>query len=138
VSECPEDSLTCSQCQDSSCQNSSSSATFSSLSVKNPLTIGGVRDLKMVLEHMHHVETYDFVGCVRNITIDGTDLLASPPLASHFTTDTCPRSKEGSCKSDTCGENSKCIDDWGTARCECPPGKMPPDCKSGKFMNMYC
>ncbi|XP_064636324.1 cadherin-related tumor suppressor-like [Lineus longissimus] len=130
VSECPEDSLSCNQCQDSSCQNSSSSATFSSLSVKNPLTIGGVRNLQMILNHMHQVETYDFVGCIRNITIDGNDLLAATPLATNFTTSTCPRSKQGVCKNDTCGEKGKCKDVWGTARCECPAGKMPPDCKS--------
>ena len=59
---------------------------YSSLDVVGyPLSLGGVVLLTTVLERIDQVSAYDFVGCLRNVSVDGRLLLTETPFQVRFT-----------------------------------------------------
>lgn len=49
----------------------------------NNMTFGGLRKIDSILLHPNHVKTHDFVGCIRNIYVNGILFRPSMALASY-------------------------------------------------------
>lgn len=47
------------------------------------MTFGGLRNALLILQHPNQIKTHDFVGCFRNININGMLLKPSAGLATY-------------------------------------------------------
>jgi len=47
------------------------------------MTFGGLRSIEVLLVHPGQVRTHDFVGCVRNIHVNGRALTPAMALRAH-------------------------------------------------------
>lgn len=47
------------------------------------MTFGGLRSIESILLHPTQIKTHDFVGCVRNIHVNGILLRPSRSLATY-------------------------------------------------------
>ena len=100
-------------------------------------TVGGVKDFSSLLSHRGQVSTHDFVGCMRNIQLDDTELLTVSSTSEKLTTRTCRRAGSSLCATDTCSNGATCIDEWESYRCHCRSGFAGVRCEKGKF-NIVC
>ena len=47
------------------------------------VTFGGLRTVEFILQHPAQIKTHDFVGCIRNIHVNGFLLRAAMALATY-------------------------------------------------------
>ncbi|XP_078719353.1 protocadherin Fat 4 [Lampetra fluviatilis] len=83
---------------------------------------GGVASLLPLLPLIRRSGiSHDFVGCVREFSINGAPLQPSQALAASGVLDTCPR-LEGACRARPCLSGATCLDMWSSQLCVCPDG----------------
>ncbi|XP_069017360.1 protocadherin Fat 4 isoform X2 [Embiotoca jacksoni] len=85
----------------------------------NNMTFGGLRTIESISLHPSQIKTHDFVGCVRNIRVNGILLRPSMALATYNVLDRCPRAKVSACLSVPCKNDGVCYDLWSDYLCEC-------------------
>ncbi|XP_072248265.1 protocadherin Fat 4 isoform X2 [Leuresthes tenuis] len=83
------------------------------------MTFGGLRTLELILLHPIQITTHDFVGCIRNIHVNGILLRPSMALATYNIFDRCPRAPMPVCNSLPCKNGGVCHDLWSDYLCEC-------------------
>ena len=82
---------------------------------------GGINDETAMLDRPGQLESLDFVGCIRSISINGNEKnLFTEALNKTGLKDTCNFAESGSCaRGDECGVNGKCIPLWSHHKCKC-------------------
>ncbi|KAK2912890.1 hypothetical protein Q8A73_007003 [Channa argus] len=83
------------------------------------MTFGGLRTMEQIFLHPAQIQTHDFVGCIRNLYINGILLRHSMALATYNILDRCPRAAESPCHSNPCKNGGVCHDLWSNHLCEC-------------------
>ncbi|XP_041733156.1 protocadherin Fat 4 isoform X2 [Coregonus clupeaformis] len=83
------------------------------------MTFGGVRSIESVLLRPGQVQTHDFVGCVRNMKVNGIPLGPSKALAAYNFLERCPRAAVSPCLSGPCLNGGVCQDLWSHYICQC-------------------
>ncbi|CAL8352694.1 unnamed protein product [Lota lota] len=83
------------------------------------MTFGGLRSIGVILVHPGQVRTHDFVGCVRNIHVNGRALTPDMALGAHNILQRCPRKMIPPCHSSPCQNGGLCNDRWSHSVCEC-------------------
>ncbi|CAJ1065064.1 protocadherin Fat 4 isoform X1 [Xyrichtys novacula] len=89
------------------------------LDVSSNMTFGGLRTVETILLQPGQIKTHDFVGCIRNIYVNGILLRPSVALASFNILDRCPRVTPSPCLSSPCNNGGTCHDLWSNFLCEC-------------------
>ncbi|XP_017552506.1 cadherin EGF LAG seven-pass G-type receptor 1 isoform X2 [Pygocentrus nattereri] len=95
-----------------------------SLDLTGPLLLGGVPNLPEDFP----VRNRDFVGCMRNLTIDSKPVDMASFIANNGTTAGCP-AKRNFCKEGLCQHGGHCENKWNTYSCECPVGRGGKNCE---------
>uniref|UniRef100_A0A3P8XR24 EGF-like domain-containing protein n=2 Tax=Esox lucius TaxID=8010 RepID=A0A3P8XR24_ESOLU len=85
----------------------------------NNLSFGGVRSMESILLRPGQVQTHDFVGCVRNIKINGVPLGPAKALVAYNILERCPRAAVSPCLSGPCLNGGLCQDQWSHYICQC-------------------
>uniref|UniRef100_A0A8C9TNK3 Cadherin EGF LAG seven-pass G-type receptor 1 n=1 Tax=Scleropages formosus TaxID=113540 RepID=A0A8C9TNK3_SCLFO len=86
-----------------------------SLDLTGPLLLGGVPNLPEDFP----VHNLDFVGCMRNLTIDSQPIDMASFIANNGTTAGCT-AKRDFCTKNVCQNGGTCINKWNTYSCDCP------------------
>ncbi|XP_035281502.1 cadherin EGF LAG seven-pass G-type receptor 1-like isoform X1 [Anguilla anguilla] len=86
-----------------------------SLDLTGPLLLGGVPNLPEDFP----VQNRDFVGCMRNLTIDGKPTDMASFIANNGTTEGCT-AKRNFCAGNVCQNGGTCVNKWNTYSCDCP------------------
>ncbi|XP_056296745.1 protocadherin Fat 4-like [Pseudoliparis swirei] len=89
------------------------------LDVGSNMTLGGTRTFESILLLPAQIKTHDFVGCIRNIYVNGILLSPSKALAKYNILDRCPRTTPAPCHSNPCKNSGLCHDLWSDYLCEC-------------------
>ncbi|XP_058272722.1 cadherin EGF LAG seven-pass G-type receptor 1 isoform X1 [Hemibagrus wyckioides] len=95
-----------------------------SLDLTGPLLLGGVPNLPEDFP----VRNRDFVGCMRNLTIDSKPMDMANFIANNGTTEGCP-AKRNFCKEGLCQYGAQCENKWNTYSCDCPKGRGGKNCE---------
>ncbi|XP_066504962.1 cadherin EGF LAG seven-pass G-type receptor 1 [Hoplias malabaricus] len=95
-----------------------------SLDLTGPLLLGGVPDLPEDFP----VRSRDFVGCIRNLTIDSKPMDMSSFIANNGTAAGCP-AKSNFCSRSVCHNGGVCVNKWNTHVCNCPLGFGGKNCE---------
>ncbi|KAM6985970.1 cadherin EGF LAG seven-pass G-type receptor 1 [Aplochiton taeniatus] len=95
-----------------------------SLDLTGPLLLGGVPNLPEDFP----VRNRDFVGCMRNLSIDSKPTDMASFIANNGTTAGCP-AKKNFCSKDVCQNAGVCANKWSTYSCECPTGYGGKNCE---------
>ena len=101
------------------------------------LSVGGVRHFSSLLSHAGDVTTSGFVGCLRDVTVGGRDLIVSHDVSGvmtseNLTRDSCAlRPVAGQCADHLCANGAVCVDEWTGYRCRCPAGFAGPTYTTG-------
>lgn len=96
----------------------------------SPLFLGGIKDFDQSLDHPgKHIQTDDFLGCMRNVFINGKKLEPSAATESGGIIDSCPRLDQ--CAANPCENGGTCVDYWFEYVCECPKGFSGRNCEKG-------
>ncbi|XP_066580030.1 cadherin EGF LAG seven-pass G-type receptor 1 isoform X2 [Amia ocellicauda] len=86
-----------------------------SLDLTGPLLLGGVPNLPEDFP----VRNREFVGCMRNLTIDSKPIDMASFIANNGTIAGCTAKKDF-CVTNVCLNGGTCINKWNTYGCECP------------------
>ncbi|CDW52690.1 neurogenic locus notch protein 2 [Trichuris trichiura] len=79
--------------------------------------------------HPYKPEVTNFVGCMRDVVVNGKTLVPSLIGASAVNVGfSCNRSAQ--CYRSRCGARSRCVDLWDHSECECIPPFLPPNCST--------
>ncbi|KAK9521112.1 hypothetical protein VZT92_020948 [Zoarces viviparus] len=89
------------------------------LDVGSNMTFGGTRTFESILLLPAQIQTHDFVGCIRNVYVNGILLRPSMALATYNILDRCPRTTPSPCQSNPCKNSGLCHDFWSDYLCEC-------------------
>lgn len=92
----------------------------------NPVSVGGVDSIAQVTSRHWQASSVDFVGCMRDISIDSEVQTIESSLRWQGVIEGCGRN-EGTCSRSPCGEGSICVDEWWDSWCQCQT------CQRGKF-----
>ncbi|XP_014647237.1 PREDICTED: cadherin EGF LAG seven-pass G-type receptor 3 isoform X4 [Ceratotherium simum simum] len=95
-----------------------------SLDLTGPLLLGGVPNLPENFPVSHK----DFVGCMRDLHIDGRRVDMAAFVANNGTTAGC-QAKLHFCDSGPCKNSGFCSERWGGFSCDCPVGFGGKDCR---------
>ncbi|TSK28057.1 Cadherin EGF LAG seven-pass G-type receptor 1 [Bagarius yarrelli] len=95
-----------------------------SLDLTGPLLLGGVPDLPEDFP----VRNRDFVGCIRNLTIDSKPVDMAGFIVNNGTVAGCP-AKSDFCSSTVCYNRGLCVNKWNTYSCKCPLGYGGKNCE---------
>lgn len=95
-----------------------------SLDLTGPLLLGGVPNLPENFPVSHK----DFVGCMRDLHIDGRRVDMASFVANNGTVAGC-QAKLHFCDSGPCKNNGICSERWGGFSCDCPVGFGGKDCR---------
>ncbi|XP_021113438.1 cadherin EGF LAG seven-pass G-type receptor 3 isoform X2 [Heterocephalus glaber] len=95
-----------------------------SLDLTGPLLLGGVPNLPENFPVSHK----DFIGCMRDLHIDGRRVDMAAFVANNGTLAGC-QAKLHFCDSGPCKNNGFCSERWGGFTCDCPVGFGGKDCR---------
>ncbi|XP_033930567.1 cadherin EGF LAG seven-pass G-type receptor 1 isoform X1 [Pseudochaenichthys georgianus] len=95
-----------------------------SLDLTGPLLLGGVPNLPEDFP----VRNREFVGCMRNLTIDSKPIDMASYIANNGTAAGCP-AKKNFCTDDVCQNGGVCVSKWSTYSCDCPTGYGGKNCE---------
>uniref|UniRef100_A0A3Q3FZG8 Cadherin EGF LAG seven-pass G-type receptor 1 n=1 Tax=Labrus bergylta TaxID=56723 RepID=A0A3Q3FZG8_9LABR len=95
-----------------------------SLDLTGPLLLGGVPNLPEDFP----VRNRDFMGCMRNLSIDSKPIDMASYIANNGTTAGCP-AKTNFCTNDVCQNGGVCVNKWNTYSCDCPNGYGGKNCE---------
>ncbi|KFO18617.1 Cadherin EGF LAG seven-pass G-type receptor 3, partial [Fukomys damarensis] len=95
-----------------------------SLDLTGPLLLGGVPNLPENFPVSHK----DFIGCMRDLHIDGRRVDMAAFVANNGTLAGC-QAKLHFCDSGPCKNNGFCSEHWGGFSCDCPVGFGGKDCR---------
>ncbi|XP_056280679.1 cadherin EGF LAG seven-pass G-type receptor 1 isoform X1 [Pseudoliparis swirei] len=95
-----------------------------SLDLTGPLLLGGVPNLPEDFP----VGNRDFVGCMRNLSIDSKPIDMASYVANNGTEAGCP-TKKNFCMDDLCQNGGVCVSRWDTHSCDCPTGYGGKNCE---------
>ncbi|XP_074482164.1 cadherin EGF LAG seven-pass G-type receptor 1 isoform X2 [Sebastes fasciatus] len=95
-----------------------------SLDLTGPLLLGGVPNLPEDFP----VRNRDFVGCMRNLSIDTKPVDMASYIANNGTEAGCP-AKKNFCTTDVCHNGGVCVSKWDTYGCDCPTGYGGKNCE---------
>ncbi|XP_065807161.1 cadherin EGF LAG seven-pass G-type receptor 1 isoform X3 [Labrus bergylta] len=95
-----------------------------SLDLTGPLLLGGVPNLPEDFP----VRNRDFMGCMRNLSIDSKPIDMASYIANNGTTAGCP-AKTNFCTNDVCQNGGVCVNKWNTYSCDCPTGYGGKNCE---------
>lgn len=107
---------------------------YSFLDVNSPLVVGGAPE-GTSYNHIP-VNTNNYIGCIRNLVVDGNTQDFSDALIHDQVTTGCSNT-DRHCSSDSCAEGGKCMGLWnsiGTENfvCDCLPSQAGPTCRDCK------
>ncbi|XP_032738655.1 cadherin EGF LAG seven-pass G-type receptor 1 [Lontra canadensis] len=91
------------------------SGSKKSLDLTGPLLLGGVPDLPEAFP----VHNRQFVGCMRNLTVDGRNVDMASFIANNGTRAGCA-AQRNFCEGTWCQNGGTCVSRWDTYLCECP------------------
>ncbi|XP_057179691.1 cadherin EGF LAG seven-pass G-type receptor 1 isoform X2 [Triplophysa rosa] len=94
-----------------------------SLDLTGPLLLGGVPNLPEDFP----IRNRDFVGCMRNLTIDSKSIDMASYIANNGTTEGCP-AKNNFCYEGLCQHGGHCENKWNTYFCYCTDGRGGKNC----------
>nr|XP_055045624.1 cadherin EGF LAG seven-pass G-type receptor 1 isoform X3 [Misgurnus anguillicaudatus] len=94
-----------------------------SLDLTGPLLLGGVPNLPEDFP----IRNRDFVGCMRNLTIDSKSIDMASYIANNGTTEGCP-AKKSFCYEGLCQHGGHCENKWNTYFCYCTEGRGGKHC----------
>ncbi|XP_062329447.1 protocadherin Fat 4 [Osmerus eperlanus] len=83
------------------------------------MSLGGVRSIESILQIPTHIQSHDFVGCLRNVKVNGIPLVPSKALATYNILQSCPRDAVSPCDSSPCKNGGACQDMWSHYLCYC-------------------
>ncbi|XP_023685991.2 cadherin EGF LAG seven-pass G-type receptor 1 isoform X1 [Paramormyrops kingsleyae] len=86
-----------------------------SLDLTGPLLLGGVPNLPEDFP----VRNRDFVGCMRNLTVDSQPMDMASFIANNGTIAGCA-AKRNFCSTSVCQNGGTCANEWNTYSCDCP------------------
>ncbi|XP_042521894.1 cadherin EGF LAG seven-pass G-type receptor 3 isoform X3 [Dipodomys spectabilis] len=95
-----------------------------SLDLTGPLLLGGVPNLPENFPVSHK----DFIGCMRDLHIDGRRVDMASFVANNGTVAGC-QAKLHFCDSGPCKNSGICSERWGGFNCDCPVGFGGKDCR---------
>uniref|UniRef100_A0A8C1R4N8 Cadherin EGF LAG seven-pass G-type receptor 1b n=1 Tax=Cyprinus carpio TaxID=7962 RepID=A0A8C1R4N8_CYPCA len=95
-----------------------------SLDLTGPLLLGGVPNLPEDFP----VQKRDFVGCIRNLTIDSKPIDMASFIANNGTSAGCA-AKHDYCSKVVCQNGGVCVNRWNTHTCNCPLGYGGKNCE---------
>ncbi|XP_056107101.1 cadherin EGF LAG seven-pass G-type receptor 1 [Rhinichthys klamathensis goyatoka] len=95
-----------------------------SLDLTGPLLLGGVPNLPEDFP----IQNRDFVGCIRNLTIDSKPIDMAGFIANNGTTAGCA-AKHDFCSLIVCLNGGVCVNRWNTHTCNCPLGYGGKNCE---------
>ncbi|XP_011373757.1 cadherin EGF LAG seven-pass G-type receptor 3 [Pteropus vampyrus] len=95
-----------------------------SLDLTGPLLLGGVPNLPENFPVSHK----DFIGCMRDLNIDGRRVDMAAFVANNGTMAGC-QAKLHFCDSNPCKNSGFCSERWGGFSCDCPVGFGGKDCR---------
>ncbi|XP_051545772.1 cadherin EGF LAG seven-pass G-type receptor 1 [Myxocyprinus asiaticus] len=95
-----------------------------SLDLTGPLLLGGVPNLPEDFP----VQNRDFVGCIRNLTIDSKPIDLADFIAHNGTLAGCA-AKRDFCTKVVCQNGGVCVNKWNTHICNCPLGYGGKNCE---------
>ncbi|ERE74629.1 cadherin EGF LAG seven-pass G-type receptor [Cricetulus griseus] len=98
--------------------------SLSSLDLTGPLLLGGVPNLPENFPVSHK----DFIGCMRDLHIDGRRMDMAAFVANNGTMAGC-QAKLHFCASGPCKNSGFCSERWGGFSCDCPVGFGGKDCR---------
>nr|XP_046245043.1 protocadherin Fat 4 [Scatophagus argus] len=101
------------------------------LDVGSNMTFGGLRTFESILLHPGQIKTHDFIGCIRNIHVNGILLRPSMALATFNILDWCPRQTPSPCHINPCKNSGTCHDLWSDYVCECKTPFTGSNCTKG-------
>ncbi|XP_015194716.2 protocadherin Fat 4 [Lepisosteus oculatus] len=93
----------------------------------NNMMFGGIKSIDPILHRQSQVRTDDFIGCVKNVRLNGIPLDLSRALASYNVLERCPR-QGAPCGSNVCLNGGVCIDHWSFYLCHCSDGFTGENC----------
>ncbi|XP_008587228.1 PREDICTED: cadherin EGF LAG seven-pass G-type receptor 1, partial [Galeopterus variegatus] len=91
------------------------SGSKKSLDLTGPLLLGGVPNLPEDFP----VHNRQFVGCMRNLSVDGRNVDMASFIANNGTRAGCA-ARRSFCDGTWCQNGGTCVDRWNTYLCECP------------------
>uniref|UniRef100_A0A8D1UL32 Cadherin EGF LAG seven-pass G-type receptor 1 n=1 Tax=Sus scrofa TaxID=9823 RepID=A0A8D1UL32_PIG len=91
------------------------SGSKKSLDLTGPLLLGGVPNLPEDFP----VQNRQFVGCMRNLSIDGRNVDMAGFIANNGTRAGCA-AQRNFCDGTSCQNGGTCVSGWNTYLCECP------------------
>lgn len=82
---------------------------------------GGIHDESAIVDRPGQLDSVDFVGCIKSISINGNEKnLITESLNKTGLTDTCNYVESGSCsRGDECGPTGTCVPLWSYNKCKC-------------------
>ncbi|XP_072315856.1 protocadherin Fat 4 [Eucyclogobius newberryi] len=83
------------------------------------MLFGGLRNMEPVVLRPGQTQTHSFVGCMRQIYVNGVQLRPSMALDINNIHESCPRIKKSPCVSKPCHNDGVCHDQWHEYFCEC-------------------
>ncbi|XP_073687546.1 cadherin EGF LAG seven-pass G-type receptor 1-like [Garra rufa] len=95
-----------------------------SLDLTGPLLLGGVPNLPEDFP----VQNRDFVGCIRNLTIDSKPIDMASFISNNGTSAGCA-AKHDFCSLVVCQNGGVCVNRWNTHTCNCPLGYGGKNCE---------
>ena len=101
------------------------------------INVGGTASIDALLPRAWQVASADFLGCLRDLRLDGSALDLASPLAQRGTGPGCDRDTEtcsssGGGDNPVCGSGGVCVDEWWSHWCQCPEGKVGSNCDEGE------
>uniref|UniRef100_A0A8C3XFV5 Cadherin EGF LAG seven-pass G-type receptor 1 n=1 Tax=Cyanoderma ruficeps TaxID=181631 RepID=A0A8C3XFV5_9PASS len=99
-----------------------------SLDLTGPLLLGGVPNLPEDFP----VHNREFIGCMRNLSIDSKPIDMAGFIANNGTLPGCA-AQRNYCETNWCQNGGTCINKWNTYICECPVRYGGKNCEQGRL-----